>query len=59
MNNVKDQLKIMAKLLCVAMVVVLLMQTIVEHSNDENLIGKTDEMCTIINFTEEICDEMD
>ena len=59
MDRVKDELEVIAKLLFVTMIVILLIYIIIQTGSNENLIDKIDEMCTVLNLSEKICDELD
>jgi len=59
MDRVKDELEVIAKLLFVTMIAILLICIIIQTGSNENLIDKIDEMCTVLNLSEKICDELD
>ena len=59
MNHVKDEMEVIVKLLFVTMITVLLIYIVIETGTNENLIDKIDEMCTVLNLSEKICEELD
>ena len=59
MTRLKDELKLLVKLLCLVMFVLIILQIMYEHSSNESLIYKIDEMCALINFSDQICDALD
>jgi len=62
MDRVKDELEVIAKLIFVTMIVILLIYIIILNGSDENLTDKIDEICTVLNLSDEtdkICNKED
>jgi len=62
MDRVKDELEVVAKLIFVTMILILLIYIIILNGSDENLIDKIDEICTVLNLSDEtdkICNKED
>ena len=53
MDRVKDELEVIAKLIFVTMIVILLIYIIILNGSDENLTDKIDEICTVLNLSDE------